>query len=204
MTPTTTAQNFFDFPCPAFVSSDSQGETDLPLLPPNLFDEFNFSTPSSPSSPLSGREDARVQDIVAEVTAPVPTSEKTSSSSTSALAARRVVRVPHACTKPGCGKAFAKMQHLIAHLSTHSSEQPFECREPTCGAAYGSSGSLRRHEKKHTTQKDYHCGECPFESNRPDIVVTHLRNRHHDLMENKNGEAYVVTRVGQVRIYKPN
>ncbi|KAH8873227.1 Zinc finger protein 425 [Schistosoma japonicum] len=55
----------------------------------------------------------------------------------------------HACTYPGCGKAYSKLNKLKEHLRSHTGERPYVCREPGCGAAFIRLYGVKRHELTH-------------------------------------------------------
>ena len=64
----------------------------------------------------------------------------------------------HACTYPGCGKAFSDENGLRKHLMTHGEKQHV-CEYPGCGKAFVEASKLRRHYLTHTGERNF---VCPF------------------------------------------
>ncbi|KAH7874345.1 uncharacterized protein C8R40DRAFT_1047618 [Lentinula edodes] len=62
------------------------------------------------------------------------------------------VRV-HTCKVPGCGKCFARGEHLKRHVrSIHTYDKPHKCPYPGCGKDFSRHDNLGQHMRVH---KDY-------------------------------------------------
>ncbi|KAF9011302.1 hypothetical protein BDQ17DRAFT_1233882 [Cyathus striatus] len=60
---------------------------------------------------------------------------------------------PHECQVDGCGKVFARGEHLKRHVrSLHTNEKPFKCKYPGCGKRFSRHDNLGQHQRVH---KDY-------------------------------------------------
>ncbi|KAI1136415.1 hypothetical protein F5Y05DRAFT_391228 [Hypoxylon sp. FL0543] len=51
------------------------------------------------------------------------------------------------CAFPGCGRKFARKEHLNRHSLAHNPEHQYKCH--TCGRSYARSDVFRRHLKQH-------------------------------------------------------
>ncbi|RPA84264.1 hypothetical protein BJ508DRAFT_359947 [Ascobolus immersus RN42] len=65
---------------------------------------------------------------------------------------------PHACTVPGCDKAFTTKQHQTRHEKTHENEGKgnIRCKEKDCGEHFRKKTQLERH------MREFHNAELPF------------------------------------------
>lgn len=54
------------------------------------------------------------------------------------------------CRHPGCGKSFARKEHLARHEKTHNPANLLQC--PVCKRHFNRNDSLRRHVAKHGTE----------------------------------------------------
>ncbi|TFL06562.1 hypothetical protein BDV98DRAFT_498530 [Pterulicium gracile] len=56
----------------------------------------------------------------------------------------------YACKVPGCGKCFARGEHLKRHVrSIHTYEKPHKCPYPGCGKDFSRHDNLGQHMRVH-------------------------------------------------------
>ncbi|XP_069463078.1 zinc finger protein 436-like isoform X2 [Ambystoma mexicanum] len=72
-----------------------------------------------------------------------------------------------------CGKSFKKLQMLMRHQHTHTSEKQFVCNK--CGKSFRRSDALVTHQRIHTGERHYMCSKCGKSFRRSDALVTHQR-----------------------------
>jgi len=56
----------------------------------------------------------------------------------------------YTCKVPGCGKCFARGEHLKRHVrSIHTYEKPHKCPYPGCGKDFSRHDNLGQHMRVH-------------------------------------------------------
>ncbi|KAL6307734.1 hypothetical protein BKA93DRAFT_727135, partial [Sparassis latifolia] len=61
-----------------------------------------------------------------------------------------VQKVMYMCKVPGCGKCFARGEHLKRHVrSIHTNEKPHKCPFPGCGKDFSRHDNLGQHMRVH-------------------------------------------------------
>ncbi|XP_069499263.1 zinc finger protein 583-like isoform X2 [Ambystoma mexicanum] len=78
---------------------------------------------------------------------------------------------PYQCTE--CYKSFARKQHFIVHLRTHTGEKPYQCSE--CKKTFSQMHNLSRHQRLHGGEKPHQCTECGKCFSRKYILIGHQR-----------------------------
>ncbi|KAJ7292532.1 hypothetical protein C8J57DRAFT_1042885 [Mycena rebaudengoi] len=64
----------------------------------------------------------------------------------------------YTCKVPGCGKCFARGEHLKRHVrSIHTYEKPHKCPYPGCGKDFSRHDNLGQHMRVH---KDFVAGRA--------------------------------------------
>jgi hypothetical protein len=77
----------------------------------------------------------------------------------------------HPCSFMGCGKTFARLYSLRAHITrVHAAERPFRCTR--CPAAFARNHDLKRHERLHE-DKAWQCTGCAKTFSRRDALTRH-------------------------------
>lgn len=72
------------------------------------------------------------------------------------------------CEVDGCGKCFARGEHLKRHVrSIHTYEKPHRCMYPGCGKDFSRHDNLGQHMRVH---KDFVPGQTPVASSSPSSV----------------------------------
>lgn len=63
----------------------------------------------------------------------------------------------HICSFPGCGRTYARREHLKRHLKIHEGGAVLACR--ICGRRFHRKDHLKHHELAHTDDRPYLCAE---------------------------------------------
>jgi len=62
---------------------------------------------------------------------------------------------PFKCSFKTCTKSYSKLNRLLTHLRTHTSEKIFKCPVAGCTKAFNEKGILKTHLRIHTGDKPY-------------------------------------------------
>jgi len=108
-------------------------------------------------------------DLVSDISLPVESSD--------GLHEHLAKERPFACLVPGCGKSFARHDHLNTHMRTHTGERPFVCLVPGCGKSFARHDHLNVHMRTHTGERPFAClvPGCGKIFTRHDHLNTHMR-----------------------------
>lgn len=78
---------------------------------------------------------------------------------------------------PECGKAFARLASLKAHLMLHQKEENLICAE--CGDEFSTQARLDRHAQEHKDElsrvKYYFCRQCPQKFTKQPLLKEHMK-----------------------------
>lgn len=105
---------------------------------------------SPPPTPKSGHSSSAGSDAGSPSSSP--------SGSPGPLSAGCGAGAPHekrrryACLFGSCNRRFARSEHLIRHIRTHTGEKPFVCTVPNCAKRFSRNDNLQQHI--HTRHKD--------------------------------------------------
>ena len=111
--------------------------------------------------------------------------------------ANNAIQKPFVCSEPGCGKSYARQDHLNRHLNTHSAVKAFQCSHQGCNKSFGTRQHLTRHMKLHENPRPFVCTEdgCSESFSKHNqlnrhIAVVHLHQKPYICTmpkDNKNG-----------------
>ena len=104
---------------------------------------------------------------------------------------------PFVCEHQGCDKRYGKVKmfvclllillltwvcvqrsHLIAHMRSHTGEQPYACPYVGCGLRFMRSDQLTRHRRAHSGALPFQCLHCDRRFSRADHRSSHIFHIH--------------------------
>lgn len=77
---------------------------------------------------------------------------------------------------PYCQKAFARSDHLVCHIRTHTRERPYVCH--VCQKSFTQLPNLRLHVRIHEGTKPFECAICDYSATQLIHLQRHMISKH--------------------------
>lgn len=88
-----------------------------------------------------------------------------------------------------CGRSFARLAYLQAHIEVHNGDSLYNCKHCSSGfdTEYAYKQHLKSHPEQHRTKKLYQCQLCDKTFHHPSNLVAHYRSQEHREKVNELG-----------------
>jgi len=88
-----------------------------------------------------------------------------------------------------CGRSFARLAYLQAHIEVHNGEKLYNCKHCNAGfdTEYAYKQHIKVHPEQHRTKKLYQCQLCDKTFHHSSNLVTHYRSPEHRDKANELG-----------------